>query len=164
MEHLLNTIVDFLYNKVTPEVIIFIISMIPVLELRGGMIAASLLGVNWKIAMIICILGNIIPVPFILLFVKKIFEVLKKTRFSKFIYKFEEKADSKSKDILKYKKLGLFLFVAIPIPGTGAWTGSMVASLLGFKVKNAIISIFLGVIGAAVIMSILSYGVLGFFV
>ena len=164
MEHLLNTIVDFLYNKVTPEVIIFIISMIPVLELRGGMIAASLLGVNWKIAMIICILGNIIPVPFILLFVKKIFEVLKKTRFSKFIYKFEEKADSKSKDILKYKKLGLFLFVAIPIPGTGAWTGSMIASLLGFKVKNAIISIFLGVIGAAVIMSILSYGVLGFFV
>ena len=164
MEHLLNTIVDFLYNKVTPEVIIFIISMIPVLELRGGMIAASLLGVHWKIAMIICILGNIIPVPFILLFVKKIFEVLKKTRFSKFIYKFEEKADSKSKDILKYKKLGLFLFVAIPIPGTGAWTGSMIASLLGFKVKNAIISIFLGVIGAAVIMSILSYGVLGFFV
>ncbi len=164
MEHLLNSIVDFLYNKVTPEFIIFIISMIPVLELRGGMIAASLLGVNWKIAMIICILGNIIPVPFILLFVKKIFEVLKKTRFSKFIYKFEEKADNKSKDILKYKKLGLFLFVAIPIPGTGAWTGSMIAALLGFKMKNAIVSIFLGVIGAAIIMSILSYGVLGFFI
>lgn len=164
MEHLLNSIVDFLYNKVTPEFIIFIISMIPVLELRGGMIAASLLGVNWKIAMIICILGNIIPVPFILLFVKKIFEVLKKTRFSKFIYKFEKKADNKSKDILKYKKLGLFLFVAIPIPGTGAWTGSMIAALLGFKMKNAIVSIFLGVIGAAIIMSILSYGVLGFFI
>ena len=138
--------------------------MIPVLELRGGMIAASLLGVNWKIAMIICIFGNIIPVPFILLFVKKVFEVLKKTRFSKFIYKFEKKANNKSKDILKYKKLGLFLFVAIPIPGTGAWTGSMIAALLGFKIKNAIISIFLGVIGAAIIMSILSYGVLGFFI
>ena len=164
MEHLLNSIVDFLYNKVTPEFIIFIISMIPVLELRGGMIAASLLGVNWKIAMIICILGNIIPVPFILLFVKKVFEVLKRTRFSKFIYKFEEKADNKSKDILKYKKLGLFLFVAIPIPGTGAWTGSMIAALLGFKMKNAIVSILLGIIGAAIIMSILSYGVLGFFI
>lgn len=164
MEHLLNSIVDFLYNKVTPEFIIFIISMIPILELRGGMIAASLLGVNWKIAMIICILGNIIPVPFILLFVKKTFEVLKKTRFSKFIYKFEEKADNKSKDILKYKKLGLFLFVAIPIPGTGAWTGSMIAALLGFKMKNAIVSVLLGIISAAIIMSILSYGVLGFFI
>lgn len=164
MEHLLNSIVDFLYNKVTPEFIIFIISIIPVLELRGGMIAASLLGVNWRAAMLICILGNIIPVPFILLFVKKVFELLKKTRFSKFIYKFEQKADNKSKDILKYKKLGLFLFVAIPIPGTGAWTGSMIASLLGFKMKNAIVSIFLGVITAAIIMSIFSYGVLGFFI
>lgn len=114
--------------------------------------------------MLICILGNIIPVPFILLFVKKVFELLKKTRFSKFIYKFEQKADNKSKDILKYKKLGLFLFVAIPIPGTGAWTGSMIASLLGFKMKNAIVSIFLGVITAAIIMSIFSYGVLGFFI
>ncbi len=164
MEYLLNSIVDFLYNKVTPEFIIFIISMIPILELRGGMIAASLLGVNWKIAMLICILGNIIPIPFILLFVKKIFNLLKKTRFSKLIYKFEQKADNKSKDILKYKKLGLFLFVAIPIPGTGAWTGSMIAALLGFKMKNAIVSILLGIISAAIIMSILSYGVLGFFI
>ena len=164
MEYFLNSIVDFLYNKVSPELIIFIISMIPILELRGGMIAASLLGINWKVAMLICILGNIIPIPFILLFVKKVFEFLKNTSLSKLIYKLEKKADSKSKDILKYKKFGLFLFVAIPLPGTGAWTGAMIASLLGLKLKNAVISIFLGIVTAAIIMSIFSYGILGFFI
>ena len=138
--------------------------MIPILELRGGMIAASLLGINWKVAMLICILGNIIPIPFILLFVKKVFEFLKNTSLSKLIYKLEKKADSKSKDILKYKKFGLFLFVAIPLPGTGAWTGAMIASLLGLKLKNAVISIFLGIVTAAIIMSIFSYGILGFFI
>ncbi|MDR1627968.1 MAG: small multi-drug export protein [Oscillospiraceae bacterium] len=148
----------------TPEFIIFIISMMPVLELRGGMIAAGLLSVNWKTAMLICILGNIVPIPFILLFVKKVFELFKKTRFSKFIYKFEQKISNKSKGIFKHKKIGLFLFVAIPLPGTGAWTGSIIAALLGFKMKNAVISIFFGVVVAAIIMSILSYGILGFFV
>jgi uncharacterized membrane protein len=138
--------------------------MAPVLELRGGMIAASLLGVNWKAAMFICVLGNIIPVPFILFFVKKVLALGEKTRFSGFIRVFRQKIDNKGKNILKYKKLGLFLFVAVPVPGTGAWTGSMIAALLGFRVWHAVVSVFLGVVAAAIIMSVFSYGLLGFFI
>lgn len=143
------------------EIIIFIISMIPVLELRGGLIAASLLGVDWKIAMILCIIGNIIPVPFILLFINKIFELLKRTKLKGIVYKIEKKANKNSSKVLKYENLGLYLFVALPLPGTGAWTGALIASMLGMKFKNAFISICLGILTAAVIMALFSYGVLG---
>lgn len=146
------------------EIIIFIISMIPVLELRGGLIAASLLGVDWKIAMVLCIIGNIIPVPFILLFINKIFELLKGTKLKGIVYKIEEKANRNSSKVLKYENLGLYLFVALPLPGTGAWTGALIASMVGMKSKNAFISICLGILTAAVIMALFSYGVLGMLV
>lgn len=164
MDSLVYSIVDFLDDSLGANIIIFIVSMLPILELRGGILAASLLGVNWKTAMIICIIGNIIPIPFILLFLKKILMWLKNTRFVKFVDSVEKRVEKKSASITKYKKWGLFLFVAIPIPGTGAWTGSMAAALLDIPLKDAIISIFLGVFSAAVIMAVLSYGVLGFFI
>ena len=162
LESITQSIVDFFsQNNIPRELIIFLISMLPILELRGGLLAASLLGVPWQTAMLICFVGNILPIPFILLFIKKIFEWLKNTRFVKMIHRLEEKAAKKSKSIEKYKTFGLFLFVASPLPGTGAWTGALAASLMDMKLKHSIPSILLGVVGAGIIMAIVSYGVLG---
>lgn len=163
VDSVVKNITDLLGGSVAAEWIIFIISMIPILELRGGIIAAKFLGVNWKLALGICMLGNMVPIPFILLFIKKILEWMKKTRLHRISDFFEKKANDKAESILKYKKLGLFIFVAIPLPGTGAWTGALVASLLGIKLKDAVISILAGVVTAGIIMSIFSYGFLGLF-
>ena len=150
-------------NTVPSELVIFIISLVPILELRGGLIAANLLGVDWRIAFPICVLGNMIPVPFILLFINKIFDFLKKTKFHKMVEFFENKAQNKSKSLLKYKEWGLFALVAIPLPGTGAWTGALVAALMRLDLKKSTFIITLGVITAGIIVSILSYFVFGYF-
>ena len=163
MESVIYHIVDTLNNTLGAELIVFLISMLPILELRGGILAASFLKINWKLALIICIIGNLLPIPFVLLFINKIFSYLKNTRFVKFVDSFEQKLKKKSESVLKYEKFGLFLFVAIPLPGTGAWTGAAIASFLKMPVKEAFISITLGVLSAGIIMSLLSYGVLGFF-
>lgn len=160
MEDLVFNIIQALKDFFNPQTVIFIISLIPILELRGGLIAASILGIDWRLAMIICIIGNLIPVPFIIMFVKKIFEYLKNTKLSVITTKLEKKANKSSEKVFKYEKWGLYFFVAIPFPGTGAWTGSLVAALCGMKFKNAILSIFLGIITAAVIMALFSYGVI----
>lgn len=164
MEHIVQNLVNSLRNVLSNEVIVFLISMLPIVELRGGVFAASLLRIDWHMALPICIIGNLLPIPFILLFIKKIFEFLKNTRLVKFINKLENRAEQKSASVLKYKKFGLFLFVAIPIPGTGAWMGALIAALLNMNIKDAFISIALGVISAGLIMAILSYGVLGLFI
>ena len=159
---LIHGIIDALSGSVSKEVIVFLISMIPILELRGGLLAASLLNVSMAKAIPICILGNIIPIPFILLFIKQIFKWLKKTKlFRGLIIKMENRAMGKSDQIKRYEFLGLLLFVGIPLPGTGAWTGSLIASLLEVDIKKSSIAIFCGLIMATVIMSIVSYGVLG---
>jgi uncharacterized membrane protein len=134
--------------------------MLPILELRGSILAAGLLKMDFLSTFLISVIGNILPIPFILLFIKKIFKLLKKTKLKTVIEKIENKAMSKSTQITKYGKWGLFLFVAIPLPGTGAWTGSLIASLLHMKFKHAIVSIFLGVIVAGLIMSLISFGII----
>ena len=134
--------------------------MFPILELRGGLVAASLLGVNMYKAIAVCMLGNIIPIPFILWFITPIFAWLKKTKlFRGLVEKIESKSMDKSEQIKKYEFWGLALFVGIPLPGTGAWTGALIASLLGIKIKKASQSILVGIIIATVIMTIISYGV-----
>ena len=113
---------------------------------------------------IICLIGNILPIPFILLFLERIFAILKKSpKIASILNKLEAKSLAKSKDITKYKYiyLGLFLFVAIPLPGTGGWTGALLAILLGLNRKKSFIAITLAIITAGIIMSILSYGILG---
>ncbi len=140
------------------ELILFCISMLPILELRGGMIAASLLGVPWLEAFMICLLGNMLPIPFILLFIKKIFSWLKKIKiFNKFITKLEKKAGEKGSKINKSRNWGLYTFVAIPLPGTGAWTGALIATMLDIRMKRSFPLIFIGVITAGIIMSIVTY-------
>ena len=138
-ETLIQGIIDALGGSVGKEVIVFIISMIPILELRGALLVAGpLLGVPVSVAVPVSVIGNIIPVPFILLLITPIFQWMKGTKlFRPMVEKLESKAMSKSDQIEKYEFWGLVLFVGIPLPGTGAWTGSLIAALLGIKFKKA---------------------------
>jgi len=148
-----------LLTGIPKEAVIFIVSMLPIIELRGGLIAASALGVPYFRALWICMAGNILPIPFILWLLIPIFAWLKeKTRLKGVVEKLEARTLSKKDRIQKYEFWGLVLFVGIPLPGTGAWTGSMLASLLGLERKKAVIAIALGLCMAAAIMSFLSYG------
>ncbi len=161
MEGLVNWFIETLQG-ISGEWVSFIISMVPILELRGGLLAASLLNVDILTAVPICILGNILPIPFILWFITPIFTWLKKTKlFRPMVEKLEAKALGKSEKIEKGYFWGLALFVGIPLPGTGAWTGALIAALLDIKFKKAFPAILVGIAIATIIMSIVSYGLLG---
>lgn len=162
MNSLSTWIINTFGGVLTKEALVFVISMTPILELRGGLLAASYLHVEmWK-AIGICVMGNLIPVPFILLLITPIFNWLKKTKaFRPMVEKMENKAMSKKDRIEKYEFWGLVFFVGIPLPGTGAWTGSLIASMLGIKFKKAFPAVCVGVAMATVIMTVLGYGVLG---
>lgn len=162
MESLVVWFTGTLGAYISRELVIFLISMIPLLELRGGLIAASLLKVPITTAIPICIIGNVIPVPFILLFIRQIFKLLRNVKLiGPVIRKLEKRAMGKSESIQKYEFWGLVLFVGIPLPGTGAWTGSLIAALLEVDFKKAILAVLLGIAMATVIMAIVSYGLLG---
>ena len=167
----MNGIVNFIINlfgglsslKYGKEIIVFIISLCPILELRGGLLAASLLGVKPLSAYIISFIGNIIPVPFILLFISKILDFMETCKvkwMNKLALWVRKKADKHRGPIDKYGYLGLFLFVAIPIPGTGAWTGCLIASLLNLDRKKSFLCTLCGLILASIIMMLVSYGLL----
>lgn len=163
-ESFVDYIVTVFQNKVPSELLIFLISMLPVVELRGGMIAASLLKVDFWPAFFICYAGNLLPIPFILLFIRKIFDFLRdKKGFKKIIAKLEAHSAKKSEKALRWKGFGLLLFVAIPLPGTGGWTGALVAALMDMRLKISLPIIALGVLIANLIMSAISYGLLGAF-
>ncbi len=162
MESLITWFIENLTGRISKEMIVFIISMVPILELRGGLLASSVLGIDIQRALWLCVIGNIIPVPFILLLITRVFDWLKRTKtFRPLVEKLENRAMGKSDQIEKYEFWGLVLFVGIPLPGTGAWTGSLIASLLGIKFKKAFPAVLVGIALAAVIMSIVSYGLLG---
>ncbi len=137
---------------------VFIVSMIPLIELRGGLILASMLkmpvwsGVFW------CVLGNILPIPFILLLIKTVLKWMYEHHFSGIAEWIMEKAKKNRPKIDKYGFIGLTLFVGIPLPGTGAWTGSLVAAVFDMDIKKSSVCILIGVALAAVIMTTLSYG------
>lgn len=159
------SILDFL--KDTPfgkELIIFIISTMPILELRGGLIAASLLNLELLPSFIICFIGNMLPIPFIIWFITPIFNYLKKSFLKEKVEKIEKRALKKQEQVSKYEFWGLLLFVGIPLPGTGAWTGALIASMINMNKKKALLACLFGVIMAGIIVSILSYGVLKAFI
>ena len=144
---------------ISPEWVVFIISMIPILELRGGLIASSILNIPIVKAIPFCIAGNIVPIPFILLFIKKILKWMQNIKGLRVIANWLEKKAMKKSDALKKGEFwGLALFVGIPLPGTGAWTGSLIAALFDVDIKKAVLAELLGIIIATIIMSILSYG------
>lgn len=138
------------------------ISMVPVIELRGAIPIAVAQGMNPWEAMVIAIIGNMIPVPFIILFIREIFKWMRKVspRLDGLVNRLEARADSKADRVRKYEKLGLFLFVAIPAPGTGAWTGALIAAMLDIRMRTALPTIFLGVCTAGLIVTLLTIGVI----
>ena len=142
------------------ELVIFIVSLFPILECRGGLIVAALLGVPMGVAVPICVIGNVLPVPFILLLLKKILQWMKKTPLHKLAEAIEARGQRKSEGMKHGEFLGLLLFVGIPLPGTGGWTGSLIAALLDVDFKKALVAEILGILIATVIMSIVSYGLL----
>ena len=160
-----NTLADTLYNTFSfggPYFALFIISMIPLIELRGAVILGAALDMNWVIVLIVSVIGNMVPIPFLLLFGRKILDWLKTVPlFSKLAHWYEEKLVKKADQINEYAKWGLFLLVAIPLPGTGAWTGVLVATFLNMKMRQALPMIFLGVLAAGIVMVIGSYGLFG---
>ena len=162
MESIVHWFAANMPSFLSPEVAVFLVSMVPILELRGGLLLATLLKIPMTQAIVICVIGNLIPIPFILLFIKQIFKWLKKTKlFRPLVEKMEKRAMGKSDQIKRYEFWGLVLFVGIPLPGTGAWTGALVASLIDMDIKKAFKAILLGICLAAVIMTLISYGVLG---
>lgn len=154
-------LLDLFGNKIPGELTVFVLSLIPLVELRGGILAAKALDVElWK-AFFLCLAGTMAPIPFILLFIRKIMDWLRNTRLVKLVDRLEAKAERKIQKIEKYETMGLVIFVAIPLPGTGAWTGALAAAVMQMKFKNALGSILLGSVIADIIMCLVSYGVLG---
>lgn len=162
VDSLVESIVTALGGKVSSEFIAFLVSLLPVLELRGGLVAAKLMDIEFFKAFAICYFGNMLPIPFILLFIRKIFNLLKKNaKIEEIIEKFEARSLRKADKVKKYRLWGLFIFVAIPLPGTGAWTGALVADLLDIRIRHSLPVIASGVLVAGIIVSCLSYGLLG---
>lgn len=146
------------------EILVFIISLMPILELRGGLIAAALLNMDPVRSYIISIIGNVIPVPFILLLITKILDWMRKSKislFNKFAAWLDGKVEKHKGQIEKYGYLGVVLFVGIPLPGTGAWTGSLIASVLELDRKKTFAAEMIGILMASVIMMIFSFGLIG---
>jgi len=146
---------------VNPLLMTFLIAMVPVLELRGSIPVGLAAGEPLWAVLAVSILGNLIPVPFIIICIRKIFLWLRKKskHLETLVEKLEARGREKAKVVYKYKVLGLFLLVAIPLPGTGAWTGALVAALLDLRLKTAVPAIFAGVVTAGILMVIISYGV-----
>ena len=144
------------------ELIVFVISLMPILELRGGLIAAALLNMNAIESYIICIIGNILPVPFILWFINSILNWMRKKKgfLSNTAKWLDKKVDKNKAQIEKYGFWGMVLFVGIPLPGTGAWTGCLIASVLEMNRKKAFLAAMMGIFMASIIMMIVSFGLL----
>ena len=161
-ETIAEYIVNLLGDKIFPEFIAFFVSLLPVLELRGGLIAAKLMEIDFFKAFAICYIGNMLPITFIILFIRKIFSLLKKVpNVEKMIVKLEARSIRKADKVEKYRLWGLLIFVAIPLPGTGAWTGALIADLFDIRIKHSLPVIAVGVLIAGIIISALSYGLFG---
>ena len=144
------------------EFIVIFLSAFPILEVRGGMIVAKLLEMNPYLALLLGILGNLLPIPFLIFLLKPIFKWMRKwSKFEKVVTYLENKAYKKKDKIEKYQFWGILLLVAVPLPGTGAWTGCLVASVFDVPKKISILACTIGAILASLIMWFISYGLLG---
>ncbi len=157
---------NFLFGTVFGKILTtFLISMVPVIELRGAIPWATGMGLSPAIAIPVAMIGNLLPIPFIILFIKKIFAWMRSVspKLNKVVDKMEAKAEKNKEKVLKYAFWGLVLFVAIPLPGTGAWTGALVAAMLDMPLKKAFPSVVIGVLGAGIIVAFVSYGAAALF-
>lgn len=138
-----------------------LVSMVPVVELRGGIPFGTAAGLPVWLAYLAAVIGNIIPVPFIIVYIRRIFQWMRRRmpRFNGVVDALERKAHLKGATVNRYKYLGLAVFVAIPLPGTGAWTGALVAAFLDMPLRRAMPSIAAGVLVAGLAISLLTFGV-----
>lgn len=136
-------------------------SMVPVVELRGAIPIGTAIGLELWLAILISVIGNMVPVPFIIVFIRKIFEWMRKAskRLNKIVAAMENKAEKNRAVVDRYKFWGLVVLVAIPLPGTGAWTGALVAAMMEMRLKDAVPAIFLGVVAAGIIVAIVTGGI-----
>ena len=140
--------------------ITFFMAMVPVIELRGAIPYGVISGLSVPAAFIIAVIGNLVPIPVLVVFTRKVFEWLrtKSDRLDRMVSRLESKAEKNQEVVNRYKFWGLVLLVAIPLPGTGAWTGALVAAMMDMRLKNAMPAIILGVIIAGVIVTTVTYG------
>ncbi|MEE0969841.1 MAG: small multi-drug export protein [Clostridia bacterium] len=152
---MIEAIETFLFKTLGKELCVFICSMIPVIELRGAIPLGTSFGMGMLETYVISVIGNILPVPIILLFVKAVLDFMKKVKgLSRIALWVEAKADKHKGQIEKYAYIGLFIFVAIPLPGTGAWTGALIAALMKMKFWKSFLFVALGVLCAGIIMTL----------
>lgn len=135
-------------------VLTMLVSMIPIIELRGGLPFGVALGLPYYLAFPAAVIGNLIPAPFIIVYIRRIFQIMRRyfPKLNGMVDKLEAKAHLKGEKVLKYQSIGLWLFVGIPLPGTGAWTGSLAAAFLDMSLKKALPAVILGVLTAGAIM------------
>ena len=142
-----------------------LVSMIPVVELRGGVPFGVTAGLGVPAAYLAAVIGNLLPIPFIIVYIRRIFQWMRQKfpRLDRMVDALERKAHLKGKTISRYKYLGLAIFVAIPLPGTGAWTGALAAAFLDMPLRRAMPAIILGVLTAGIVISILTFGIVNIF-
>ena len=142
------------------ELVTFLMAMVPVVELRGAIPYGVLAGLSVPTAFILSVTGNLVPIPFLVVFTRKVFEWLrtKSSTLDNFVSGLERKADKKKEIVERYEFFGLMILVAIPLPGTGAWTGALVAAMMNMRLKRAMPAIIVGVIVAGIIVTTLTYG------
>ena len=143
-----------------PAIITFLMAMVPVVELRGAIPYGVIAGLSVHEAFVLAVIGNLLPIPFLVVFTRKVFEWLrtKSDGLDRLVRRLEAKADKNKELVEKSEFFGLMLLVAIPLPGTGAWTGALVAAMLDMRLKRAMPAIILGVLVAGVIVTTLTYG------
>ena len=163
VESMVTALVAFFSKFLSKELVVFFVSILPIIELRGGILAGYALRLPMITTVFFAVIGNLLPIPFILWFVEHIMTFMKDHNIMKnLIEKIEKRALHKSEGMANTEFLALMIFVAIPLPGTGGWTGALIAVLLKMDKKRALLSVCLGVLIAGVIMTMISYGLLAF--
>ena len=166
LDAIVSTIRDFFLNTVGEELCVLFCSMIPIIELRGAIPMGAIFGMPWWQSYILAVIGNMLPVPFILLLIKAVIGWMAKSKvkfFNKIADFLLKRVEKRRDKIEKYSFWGVCLFVAVPLPVTGAWTGSLVAAMIDMKFWKALLSCLLGVMIAGVIMTLISYGAVAIF-
>ena len=164
LDSIVNAVRDFFLVTVGEEWCVFFCSVIPIIELRGAIPMGALFGLPWWLSYVLSVLGNMLPVPFILLFIKAVLKWMAESKirfFNRLGGWIHRKAEKNRDKVAKYSFWGVCFFVAIPLPVTGAWTGSLVAATIDMKFWKAFLSCLFGVMIAGVIMTLISYGVIG---
>ena len=163
---MVEAIEQFFLETVGKELCVFFCAMLPIIECRGAIPMGAVFGLPWWQTALFSIAGNLLPVPFILLFIRAVLKWMRTCRvrfFNKIAGWLDRKIEKHKGTIEKYSYWGVMIFVGVPLPGTGAWTGTLIASVLGLDSKKSFVAALGGVLMATAIMTVISYGIAAFF-